>query len=121
MLDPALQELKDIVDATPELMECEGGEPWWPNGWACLKIDLRLMTEEQKGKLWQAQSLLREAGIYFDSGAGSGVMDWELDWSLSGARIEVRPLHCMCREGHDGIYNLPPAATETSPTCPAED
>ena len=70
-----------------------------PNGWARLHIDMTLMQEEQRRKVYEAEMLLREAGVSFDNGSGSGFRDWELDWSLEGAIIETRPLLCkVCRE-----------------------
>jgi len=54
--------------------ECEVG----------IHFDMTGMTHEQREKLWQAQMLLHEIGIGFDTGAGGGQRDWEWDWSLCG-------------------------------------
>lgn len=66
-----------------------------PGGWARLSFDVSLMSEEDLEKLFEAQQILNEIGIHFDSGTGGGRRDWELDWSLTGAIIEVRPFRCM--------------------------
>lgn len=39
----------------------------------------------------EAESMLRRAGIKFDTGTGFGGRDWEFDWSLSG------PVHVSFR------------------------
>jgi len=49
------------------------------------------MTKEQLGKLFEAQKLLNEIGLGFDTGGGCGERDWEWDWSLSG------PVHVTFR------------------------
>jgi len=44
-------------------------------------------------KIFQAERLLTEAGLSFDTGYGSGCRDWEFDWSLHGAFVKkVRDL-----------------------------
>lgn len=75
-------------------------------GWGTLIIDMSLMTEEDRGKVYEAQRLLSEVGISFDTGSGAGGRDWELDWSLSGAYLKIRPLKCMkCqKEGKPEIW-----------------
>lgn len=57
--------------------------------WATLQIDHKAMTEEQKSHLRNAERELSAAGITFDTGydLGSGIRDWELDWSLKGASL----------------------------------
>ena len=69
-----------------------------PNAWGVLRIDMTLMDEENRKKVYQAEILLREAGVNFDAGSGHGYRDWELDWSLSGAYLQVRPLRCMAEK-----------------------
>src|SRR5690606_23172666 len=69
--------------------------PRYPNGWARLTINMSLLTEEEREKVYEAQRLLSEVGVTFDTGSGGGGRDWELDWSLTGALVRVRPLYCM--------------------------
>ena len=40
--------------------------------------------------LFQAEKLLRQAGLSFDTGYGCGGRDWEWDWSLKGAYVKLR-------------------------------
>jgi len=40
--------------------------------------------------LFQAEALLRQAGVTFDTGYGCGGRDWEFDWSLKGAYVKLR-------------------------------
>jgi len=40
--------------------------------------------------LFQAETLLRQAGVSFDTGYGCGGRDWEWDWSLKGAYVKLR-------------------------------
>ena len=44
------------------------------------------------GYLDQARDLLAKAGVTFDYGFSveTGDVDWELDWSLSGARVVIK-------------------------------
>lgn len=49
-----------------------------------IHFDISVMSKEQLNKLFQAQQLLAEIGISFDTGAGGGERDWEWDWSLKG-------------------------------------
>lgn len=49
-----------------------------------IHFDMTKLTKEQIEKLWQAETLLHEIGVSFDTGAGCGQRDWEWDWSLSG-------------------------------------
>jgi aminopeptidase-like protein len=51
---------------------------------ATLKIPV---NEDNIEKIFEAERLLRELGITFDTGYGCGVRDWELDWSLKGAYL----------------------------------
>jgi len=41
-------------------------------------------------KIFQAEQLLHEAGVSFDTGYGGGQRDWEFDWSLRGAFVKLR-------------------------------
>lgn len=68
------------------------------NGWASLHIRIDTMSKEQRELVWEANKLLRKAGIKFDSGCGCGNIDFELDWSLQGAYITVRPIVCSNRD-----------------------
>ena len=56
---------------------------------ATLQFPLDELTNEQRDHIYKAASHLNEAGIYFDTGAGCGSLDWELDWSLKGAKLVV--------------------------------
>ena len=38
--------------------------------------------------LFQAEELLRQAGIYFDTGYGRGGRDWNFDYSPKGAYVK---------------------------------
>jgi len=66
-----------------------------PNAWGTLNIDMTMMEEEDRKKVYAAEILLEEAGIVFDTSSGGGYREWELDWSLSGAFLTVRPLWCL--------------------------
>ena len=69
------------------------------NGWARLRIPLDDKTEEQRENISKAIRLLRSNGVRFDYGIGGGILDLELDWSLIGAFVKVKPLKCMnCRK-----------------------
>jgi hypothetical protein len=56
-----------------------------------IHFDMSVMTKEQINKLFQAQKLLNEIGITFDTGADGKQRDWEWDWSLKG------PVHVSFR------------------------
>ena len=60
---------------------------------ATFQIDTSEFGDEKWEKLFKAERLLSEIGVTFDTGAGCGCRDWELDWSLKGARLmaHVRP------------------------------
>lgn len=92
----ALDESIELIEQHAEEMYAPGTDsaPRFPVAWTRLQIDMTLMTSEQREKIYQAERLLKEAGLGFDSGSGVGVRDWELDWSLSGAAALVRPLMC---------------------------
>lgn len=49
-----------------------------------IQFDMTKLTDEEINKLFQAELLLREIGITFDSGVGCDGRDWEWDWSLKG-------------------------------------
>jgi len=60
------------------------------------KVEARLIfdkpTDEQLKHIYNAEAELTKAGITFDSGSdidGEKITsrDWELDWSLKGARL----------------------------------
>lgn len=71
-----------------------------PIGYAALRIDMTLMSEDNRGKVYQAEELLKEAGITFDTGSGFGCRDWELDFSLEGAFLDVRRIDCRNFKKH---------------------
>ena len=52
-------------------------------------IQIPFGDEEQRKNLRKAETYLRKAGISFDTGSciGSGLRDWEFDWSLKGATV----------------------------------
>lgn len=56
-----------------------------------IHFDISSMNKEELDKLFQVESLLRELGLSFDTGAGGGERDWEWDWSLRG------PVHVTFR------------------------
>ena len=54
-------------------------------------------TQEQLKHIYKAENELAEAGVTFDVGKsidGDKILsrDWELDWSLKGARLVEKPL-----------------------------
>jgi len=56
--------------------------------WARMRfVDL---TPAQLEHLFEAEKHLLAAGVSFDTGFGRKTRDWELDWSLKGAKIECR-------------------------------
>ena len=93
-----MSEDKDLFDSQKDvLMDSCGVGVERPKAWARLRFDLRLLTPEQVNKIWEAGRLLHEAGVSFDAGTGRGRRDWELDWSLEGADLDVRPLACQAK------------------------
>lgn len=64
------------------------------NGYATLHIRIDTLKKEERDLVWGAINLLSRAGIKFDTGCGFGNIDCELDWSLKGAYITVRPIKC---------------------------
>ena len=74
--------------------------------------------------LFEAEKHLNQAGISFDTGIGpvnertrSGERDWELDWSLKGAKLRQRakPSNDIAAEGLNRYNGNEPSATG-SPT-----
>ena len=61
---------------------------------------MSLMSKEDRERVYQAEILLREAGVGFDTSSGSGFRQWELDWSLRGAFLKVRKPMCIS-SAHD--------------------
>lgn len=47
------------------------------------------LSKVDRQDIFEIEKLLNKNGIYFDTGAGCGNRDWELDWSLRGP-VEVR-------------------------------
>lgn len=47
------------------------------------------LQDLHRGSFFEAQKILNEVGITFDTGMGSSGRDWEWDWSLKGP-ISVR-------------------------------
>lgn len=96
------------------------------NGWARLRIDISMMSPEQRKALSDAENLLSIAGVGFDTGTGGGFRDWELDWSLHGAHVETRPMTCMMNIGHAindlfwGVYRFPSGNVLSYPYCSVE-
>jgi len=99
-----LSESQDMIEEMAEGLyaPCDSGIRF-PTGWATLQIDMALMSKEDREKVYQAERLLQEAGITFDTGSGSGYRDWELDWSLTGAFLKIRPFYCMGCHGAQSI------------------
>jgi len=54
-----------------------------------VRIEIPIKSEEQREKIFEAEKLLREAGIDFDTGYDlvENRRDWEFDWSLEGAKV----------------------------------
>lgn len=67
-------------------------------GYARLMFDVSLMTEEQQQALYEAERALQLAGIVFDVNEGKGTRNWELDWSLTGATVNINDYSCSYRE-----------------------
>lgn len=129
MEEDALGESINLIEEMPDAVYSPCSETFRkPNGWAKLKINMTLMSDEDRKKVYQAERLLKEAGVGFDSGSGCGCRDWELDWSLSGARVEVRPLACLQHTSpkvidgkiHWTTYRLPTGRLCSYPYCSPE-
>ena len=97
-LDPIFKEEHEMVEEMAGgLYAPQDSGIRFPIAAATFQIDMTLTSEEDRQKIYQAESLLREAGVGFDAGSGGGYQDWELDWSLSGAFLRVKPIRCMVR------------------------
>lgn len=84
------------IVANPNEVRERAEQPEWH---VTLEIDIAEMSESDLKKLSQAEMLLSEIGIHFDTGSGFGKRDWELDWSLKGATTKVhRASECHPRE-----------------------
>lgn len=46
-------------------------------------VSFTCSSQEQMNKLHEVERILGDQGIGFDTGAGFGSRDWELDWSFS--------------------------------------
>jgi len=69
-------------------------------------------------KVFQAEKLLFEAGVVFDTGYGDGCRDWEFDWSLRGAYVKKRrDLTPIEQEANWLKRILGPAKQETHLPC----
>ena len=57
-----------------------------------VRIHFINLTEEQRKHLHKAEGELLKAGVGFDTGYdfGSKTRDWEWDWSLKGAVVNIR-------------------------------
>lgn len=62
----------------------------YEKGHARLKFNIKNLKLEKIEKIHQATVLLHEAGVSFDFGSDDNFIDWELDWSLENAIVEVR-------------------------------
>ena len=96
-MEDALSESQNLIEEMADGLyascECSSGFRF-PIAYARLQIDMTLMSEEDRKKVYMAEHLLKEVGVRFDSGSGCGGRDWELDWSLRGAFLDVRRIHC---------------------------
>ena len=93
------QEFNELIeDHADEIYTPGHGSDEFSNAWAVFQIDMTMMAEEARQKVYQAETLLQEAGVRFDRGSGGGFRDWELDWSLSGARLHHRNMRCMGKD-----------------------
>ena len=77
--------------------------------WATMRVNTGAMTDDQRKHYRKAVDELSLAGITFDTGGecGSGLHDWELDWSLKGAEL-WNP-----REPKERVPNLEPVASKS--------
>ena len=82
-----------------------------PTDWVVFRIDMTMMPKEDREKVYQAELLLHEVGVAFDAGSGDGYREWEMDWSLSGAHVRNRGMHCMASKLHKEVpiltYEVP--------------
>lgn len=83
------------------------------------KIEVKIQFDigiDKAKHMANAQNSLLLAGVYFDSGIAPGaesriIVDWEFDWSLTGAEVTLKPalagyietLEALLREGADGF------------------
>ena len=67
-------------------------------GYARLVFDMTLMTEEQRQHIYEAERALSLAGVVFDRNEGKGTRNWELDWSLAGAKVSINDYYCSYRQ-----------------------
>ncbi len=88
-------EVISLIEENADTLYAPECSPFYSDGYATLHIDMTLMDDEDRRKVYKAEQLLREAGVGFDMGSGGGFRHWELDWSLSGALIQTRPLACL--------------------------
>ncbi|MGE4358033.1 MAG: hypothetical protein AB7E08_05750 [Candidatus Omnitrophota bacterium] len=103
------------------ISKCGYEENIFSNGYAVLKIDVSLMTPEERQKLYEAEKILNELGIDFDTGMGGGFRDWFLDWSLSGAILRTKRMACLhCDTGkinYFAIMKSPEGNVVSFPFC----
>ena len=64
--------------------------PRTPNDGAHVTLQFFPNTMEQLAHIQKAAQHLLSAGISFDTGGNRRCVDWELDWSLTGARIHLQ-------------------------------
>ena len=52
-------------------------------------LRIKIKNKEHLNKIFNIEKLLHEAGIQFDTGYDlvNKIRDWELDWSLKGAKL----------------------------------
>lgn len=73
----------DLAKTRGPGFECVYGSPR-PEIEALVQFDLTYLGQAGMRRLFDAEKLLRSLDIGFDCGAGGGVRDWEMDWSLKG-------------------------------------
>ena len=98
-----LEESQEIIEEMAEGLyapcKCSSGIRF-PQAYATLQIDMTLLGEEEREKIYKAENLLHEVGIHFDTGSGCGCRDWKLDWSLGGAFLKVHRINCANYHRH---------------------
>ena len=57
-----------------------------------ISVTIQIDSDASRDEVMDAESTLRDAGITFDTSTvvGSGIRDWEFDWSLTGATVIPR-------------------------------
>lgn len=57
-----------------------------------VRISFLNLSEEQLEHIFKARDELGKAGVIFDTGHDlvNNIHNWEFDWSLKGAKTEVR-------------------------------